>query len=99
MLPIEFLGLIAGGLTTIAFIPQVYKTWKTKSAKDVSMHMFVLFITGVILWIVYGIVNNAPAVLLSNMAIFMLAALQICLKIKYDRINIKLKEKTDYEKV
>ena len=99
MLPIEFLGLIAGGLTTIAFIPQVYKTRKTKSARDVSLHMFVLFITGVTLWIVYGIVNNVPSVLFSNIAIFILAAIQILLKIKYDKVNIISKEKKIHEKI
>ena len=80
----EVLGLIAGGFTTIAFIPQVYKTWKTKSAKDVSMHMFLLFITGVFLWIVYGFYNKIVAVAATNIAIFILAAIQIFLKIKYD---------------
>ena len=87
MFSIEIVGLTAGLFATIAFMPQVYKTWKTKSAKDVSIHMFLLFITGVILWIIYGAVKKIPAVLFSNIIIFMLAALQIFLKIKYDRVN------------
>jgi MtN3 and saliva related transmembrane protein len=85
MFPVETVGLIAGGLATIAFVPQVYKTWKTKSAKDVSMHMFLIFTAGVILWIIYGAVKKVPAVLFSNITIFILAAIQIFLKIKYDR--------------
>jgi len=80
----EAIGLIAGVFTTIAFVPQVYKTWKTKSAKDVSLHMFLLFITGVFLWIVYGVYNKIVSVTATNIAIFILAAIQIFLKIKYD---------------
>lgn len=99
MASIEILGLIAGGLTTIAFIPQVYKTWKTKSAKDVSLHMFIIFVTGVTLWIIYGIIKDVPAVLFSNIAIFIFATIQILLKIKYDKANKNLKETENYEKV
>lgn len=99
MLSIEILGLIAGGLTTIAFIPQVYKTWKTKSADDVSIHMFILFLTGVTLWIIYGFINAIPAVLFSNIAIFILASIQILLKIRYDRNNKNSKERCNNEKV
>ncbi|MBQ3834739.1 MAG: SemiSWEET transporter, partial [Elusimicrobia bacterium] len=55
---IDFLGYIAATITTIAFLPQIIKTVKTKSAKDVSMGMFVLFTTGVFLWIVYGILTK-----------------------------------------
>jgi len=85
MFPIEIVGFTAGAFATVAFVPQVYKTWKTKSAKDVSIHMFLLFITGVILWIVYGAVKGVPSVLFSNIIIFILAAIQIFLKIKYDK--------------
>ncbi|MCL2334526.1 MAG: SemiSWEET transporter [Endomicrobia bacterium] len=80
----EILGLIAGTFTTIAFVPQVYKTWKTKSAKDVSMHMFILFGAGVVLWIIYGLYNKILSVALTNIAILILASIQIFLKIKYD---------------
>ena len=92
MVSTEIIGIIAGCFTTIAFIPQVYKTWASKSAKDISMHMFILFITGVTLWIIYGIIKNVPAVLISNVAIFILAGIQILLKIKYDRESKKFKE-------
>ncbi|MCL2144617.1 MAG: SemiSWEET transporter [Endomicrobia bacterium] len=88
---IEIVGLAAGVFATIAFVPQVYKTWKSKSAKDVSMHMFLIFITGVTLWIIYGAVKKIPAVMISNIIIFILAALQIFLKIKYDRNKTAMK--------
>ena len=51
---IDFLGLIAGFLTTISFIPQLVKTWRSKSAKDVSIVMFICFMCGVCLWCIYG---------------------------------------------
>src|SRR5688572_13677456 len=51
---IQILGLVAGALTTAAFLPQVIKTWKSRSAKDLSLGMFSLFCLGVAMWLVYG---------------------------------------------
>ncbi|MDR1941114.1 MAG: SemiSWEET transporter [Endomicrobium sp.] len=85
MFSFELLGFFAGALTTSAFIPQVYKTWKTKSAKDVSMPMFLIFAAGTAAWIIYGFVFWKPPIFVSNLIILMLAAWQIILKIKYDR--------------
>ena len=49
---------LAGALT-IAFIPQVVRTWKTRSAQDISLFMFLLFSCGVLLWLIYGILLHA----------------------------------------
>lgn len=84
---IEILGYISATITTIAFLPQIIKTFKTKSAKDVSMGMFVLFTTGVFLWIIYGILTNTIPVLIANAVIFCLSLTQIILKIKYDKLK------------
>jgi len=84
---IEILGYVSATLTTIAFLPQIIKTLKTKSAKDVSMGMFVLFTTGVFLWIIYGALTNSMPVLIANIVIFCLALTQIILKIKYDKLE------------
>jgi MtN3 and saliva related transmembrane protein len=84
---IEILGYISATITTIAFLPQLIKTFKTKSAKDVSMGMFVLFTTGVFLWIIYGILTNTMPVLIANAVIFCLSITQIILKIKYDKLK------------
>jgi MtN3 and saliva related transmembrane protein len=51
----QIVGLVAGACTTIAFLPQVIKTWKTKTAKDLSLGMFSFFCFGVLLWLIYGI--------------------------------------------
>lgn len=80
---ITWLGLLAGALTTISFFPQVLKTWKTRSTKDISLEMFLLFCTGVFLWIIYGFsVKNLPVVM-TNVATFILSFPILVLKLKY----------------
>ena len=56
---IEIVGLVAAALTTAAFVPQVYKTWKTKSADELSLTMYLVFFTGIMLWLAYGILLNS----------------------------------------
>jgi len=77
------IGLAAGTLTTIAFLPQVIKTWRTKSAQDISLVMFSTFCTGVFLWIVYGISVGDLPVLLTNIVTFVLAFMILVFKFKY----------------
>ena len=60
------LGLSAATLTTISFLPQMVKTWQTKSAKDVSYIMLITFILGVSLWLLYGIFRQDIAIILAN---------------------------------
>ncbi|MDA8362513.1 MAG: SemiSWEET transporter [Gammaproteobacteria bacterium] len=76
-------GSLAGTLTTIAFFPQAIKTWKTKSAEDISLGMFTLFAAGVFLWIVYGIAIGSVPVIIANTITFVLAATILVFKIKY----------------
>ena len=52
----DVIGAMAGTLTTLAFLPQVIKTWKTKSAGDLSLAMLLAFTLGVALWLVYGMI-------------------------------------------
>ncbi len=80
---INALGLIAGTLTTIAFVPQVLKTWRSKSAKDVSFVMMITFCLGVFLWLVYGIAIQAMPVIVANAVTLILAFLIVILKIRY----------------
>jgi MtN3 and saliva related transmembrane protein len=80
---INLLGLIAGTLTTIAFLPQLLKTWKSKSAKDVSLVMMITFCVGVFLWIVYGLGIGAMPIIVSNVVTLALALLILILKIRY----------------
>ncbi len=63
---IKFLGLFAGFCTTIAVIPQLYKTWKEKSVKDISLKMFSVLTLGLILWTVYGILKMDVPIIITN---------------------------------
>lgn len=80
---ITILGLAAGTLTTLAFLPQFIKTWKTRSAGDVSFGMLVTFTTGVFLWLLYGISIDSLPVIAANAVTLLLAGLILALKVKY----------------
>ena len=84
---IDFFGFSAALLTTIAFLPQLYKTWKTKSAGDVSLVMLILFITGLICWIIYGIKINSIPILVANIITFIFNFSILILKITYRENN------------
>lgn len=80
---IQMLGLVAGACTTIAFLPQVLKTWKTRSAKDLSLGMFSFFCFGVLLWLIYGIMVNDVPVIAANMLTLMLASTLLFFKLRF----------------
>lgn len=78
---INVTGTLAGILTTIAFIPQVAKTWKTRSAGDISLLMFMLFSSGVLLWLIYGLLLHAMPIIIANAITLSLSASILLLKI------------------
>lgn len=80
---ITVLGLVAGALTTIAFLPQLFKTWKSKSAKDVSLETLAIFSLGVFLWLIYGIYLQALPIILANLLTLIFNLIILRLKIKY----------------
>ncbi len=80
---IQLLGLIAGACTTIAFLPQVLKTWKSRSAKDLSLSMFSIFSLGVALWLVYGFMVQDIPVIAANLVTLLLASTLLVFKLKY----------------
>jgi MtN3 and saliva related transmembrane protein len=77
------IGYAAGFLTTIAFIPQAWKIWKTHSAKDVSLPTFVAFTIGVVLWLTYGIMKTEPPMILWNGVTLVFAAAILVMKVKF----------------
>ncbi len=79
---VNIIGFTAGTLTTIAFVPQVIKIWKTKSAKDISLGMFVILCTGIILWVVYGILVKSLPVVVANATTLVFALSILVLKMK-----------------
>tara|TARA_Y100001968_G_scaffold305046_1_gene320597 strand:+ start:94 stop:399 length:306 start_codon:yes stop_codon:yes gene_type:complete len=84
-------GFIAATLTTIAFLPQLIKTWTEKSAENVSKSMLILFILGVFLWIIYGWETHSTPVIVANIITFILNCFILGLKIYYER-NITANE-------
>lgn len=79
----QLLGLAAGMLTTIAFLPQVLKTWRSRSAKDLSLGMFSLFCLGVALWLAYGLLVSDVPVIAANMLTLMLASTLLFFKLRF----------------
>lgn len=78
-----FVGLVAGALTTIAFLPQLIHTWQTKSTTDISLGMFLAFCTGVLLWLIYGFMIQSLPVMLANGVTLVLAGAILVLKLKH----------------
>lgn len=81
----DALGALAGTLTTAAFVPQVLKTWKSRSAEDVSLAMFLIFSAGVLLWLVYGILIGATPIIVANAVTLVLALAILAMKIRYKK--------------
>jgi MtN3 and saliva related transmembrane protein len=77
------LGLLAGTLTTVAFLPQVIHTWRTKSTKDLSLPMLISFTAGVLCWLLYGIWIGSMPILITNAVTFLLAGANLILKLRY----------------
>ena len=80
---IELIGLLAGMLTSIAFLPQVIKTWKSKSANDLSLVMFLVFFIGVALWLTYGLIINDLPMIFANVITLSFSGVILFFKLKY----------------
>jgi len=80
---VTIIGLCAGFLTTIAFLPQVMKIWQSKSTKDISLGMLVTFILGLSLWLLYGIYLQAWPVIIANFVTILLNLIILWFKLKY----------------
>ena len=79
---VGIMGFIAGLLTTIAFLPQVIKVYRTKSTKDISLPMYVIFTIGVATWVVYGLMLNSMDVFIFNVITFILAIIILAYKLR-----------------
>ena len=85
---IEFFGYFAAILTTAAFLPQLIKTLKTKKAEDVSLITLIMFICGVISWVIYGYQISSFPIITANSITFLLNFLILVSKIRYSKIDI-----------
>ena len=80
---IQYIGFFAAFCTTVSFLPQAIKVYKSKSTKDISLSMFLIFTIGVLSWLIYGLIINDLPVILANAVTLILSLFILIYKIKY----------------
>ncbi len=83
MIMIDLVGTVAACLTTIAFVPQVIKIWRAKSARDISLPMYVCFTAGVVCWLAYGVLIVSTPIIAANLVTLILAGAVIVMKVRW----------------
>jgi MtN3 and saliva related transmembrane protein len=78
---VQLVGFSAGALTTLAYVPQVIRTWRTRSATDLSLGMLVALSVGIFLWLVYGLAIGAWPIIVSNLVSLVLALVLVGFKL------------------
>ncbi|WP_184197826.1 SemiSWEET family sugar transporter [Chitinimonas taiwanensis] len=79
------IGMLAGFCTTAAFLPQVIRVWRTRRADDISLGMYLLFVSGTVLWLIYGLLIGSLPVVLYNIITSLLAGAVLLLKLYFER--------------
>lgn len=82
---VEAVGLTAGTCTTVSLAPQVARIWRTKSAGDLSLAMFLIFGMGLVMWLVYGFASHSLSVILANAVSLLMVLAILVLAIRYRR--------------
>ena len=82
---INDLGFVAGTLTTLSFLPQIHKAWRTKRCDDLSLTMLLAFALGISLWLVYGLILRAAPIIATNAVTLALVLTLISFKTRYQR--------------
>ena len=80
---IDIIGSVAAFLTTIAFVPQVIKIWRSRSAADISLPMYVVFTLGVTLWLAYGVLLGALPIIIANCVTMLLSVSVVAMKLRW----------------
>jgi MtN3 and saliva related transmembrane protein len=80
---IKLLGLAAGTISSITFLPQVIRIWKTRSAKDLSLSMLSLLILGVSMWLAYGIIVKDVAIIYTNSMVLTMSFVMLFFKLRF----------------
>jgi MtN3 and saliva related transmembrane protein len=78
-----FLGMAAGTLCTLSFIPQVVRIYRTKNVRDISLMTFVILSVGTVVWFIYGVLIKEWPVIIANAVTFVLVLLILSMKIRY----------------
>ena len=84
MVVIEGIGDLAASLTTLSFLPQVLRVWRTGQTRDISLAMYVVFVSGVVMWLVYGILIMKWPVIVGNAVTLLLAGSVLIMKLRND---------------
>jgi MtN3 and saliva related transmembrane protein len=77
------IGLFAAFCTTVAFVPQVVRTWKNRSTQDLSLGMYLFYATGIFAWLVYGVLIHDLPLIASNGVTFALSLTMLGFKLRY----------------
>jgi len=80
---VSMIGSVAGISTTGAFLPQVIRTWRTRSTRDISLSMFLLTVFGLLLWLIYGIAVNDWPLIVADAVSLILAVTILALKLRH----------------
>ena len=83
----ERIGYCAAFCTTTAFIPQLYRVFRLRTARDISLNTFLLFTLGVFLWLLYGLSTHSGPIIVSNAVTFILSLSILLLKLRFDRTS------------
>ena len=79
----HIIGLAAAFCTTVAFLPQVLRAWRTRSTQDLSLSMFLVFTTGIFLWLVYGLLRHDVPLIAANGTTFLLSGSILIFKLRH----------------
>ncbi len=86
---IEIIGFAAAICTTVAFVPQLVRILRLRSAREISLPTFLLFSAGVLLWLIYGLRTGSKPVIAANAFTLVLSVSILLLKLRYDRRAIE----------
>ncbi len=87
--PVEIIGFAAAFCTTVAFVPQLVRVVRLRSARDISLPTFLMFSVGVLLWLLYGLYTGSRPVIASNAVTLVLSVSILILKLRYDRSALR----------
>ena len=79
----DTIGFVAATLTTVAFVPQVWKVWQTRSTQDISLGMYLFFTSGVVMWLLYGVLLGAWPIIIANGITVLLAGGILGMKVSF----------------
>jgi len=80
----DIIGYAAAVLTTVSFVPQALKTWRTRDVSGISLGMYAVFTVGVALWLLYGLLLRAWPVVVANAITLALALAILAMKLRWD---------------